>query len=102
MARVTHFQVLFIILEKDVGLDDGIDEYEHIFTLYQIILHGVRGFGTTETFTFGKMHYIYTLHYWRENAFSSYTQNYCDNMDSAVYILYHVMKSGFDHDKCAL
>ena len=38
-----------LLLEEDVGLDDGIDEYEHIFTLYQIIFHGVRGFGTTET-----------------------------------------------------
>ena len=43
-----------VVLEEDVGLDDGIDEYKHIFTLYQIILHGVRGLGTTETFTFGK------------------------------------------------
>ena len=50
-----------VVLEEDVGLDDGIDEYEHIFTLYQIILHGVRGFGTTETFTFGKMHYTTLL-----------------------------------------
>ena len=46
-----------VVLEEDVGLDDGIDEYEHIFTLYQIIFHGVRGFGTTETFTFGKIYY---------------------------------------------
>ena len=46
-----------VVLEEDVGLDDGIDEYEHIFTLYQIIFHGVRGFETTETFTFGKIYY---------------------------------------------
>ena len=50
-----------VVLEEDVGLDDGIDEYEHIFTLYQIILDGVRGFGTTETFTFGKMQYTTLL-----------------------------------------
>ena len=49
-----------VLLEEDVGLDDGIDEYEHIFTLYQIIFQGVRGFGTAETFTFGKIYYTST------------------------------------------
>ena len=46
-----------VVLEEDVVLDDGIDEYEHVFTLYQITFHGVRGFETTETFTFGKIHH---------------------------------------------
>ena len=46
-----------VVLEEDVVLDDGIDEYEHIFTLYQIIFRSFRGFRTTETFTFGKIHH---------------------------------------------
>ena len=45
-----------VILEDILGLDDEIDEYQHIFTLYQITFNGVRGFGATLTFTFGKQH----------------------------------------------